>query len=317
MLEIFFTLLKIKYHHRKQYVAISVKSSMRKILILALIILITIGCRTTIAGGFSYGTGKTVVGSVRHYIVAPKENLLDIARNFGLGFNEIRLLYPEMDPWLPDTGRRLEIPTRWILPPTKYHGLVINLPELRLYHFLPKVGMVTTFPIGVGDIGWETPVANGKVIHRQVDPTWVIPEPLREKYGFVSVPPGPDNPLGEYWIGLSLDGYGIHGTNFPWGVGRLVSHGCIRLYPEHIALLFNEVKVNTPFEIIYEPLKIGFQDNNIYMEIHPDVYKRIPDMYEHAEKRLKDLGIWNHVSVEAVKESIQKQNGIPICVGYL
>lgn len=293
------------------------KSHILKLLIFVLNILLIICCRTSFAGGFSYNADKSVVGSFRHHSVAPKETLLDIARNFGLGFNEIQLLYPEMDPWIPDLGRRLTIPTRWILPPTKHHGLVINLPEMRLYHFFPKFGMVKTYPVGIGDVGWETPVAIGRIINRQVNPTWIVPEALREKYGIVWIPPGPNNPLGKYWIELSLNGYGVHGTNFPWGVGRLVSHGCIRLYPEHIALLFKEVCVNTPFEIIYEPVKIGIRNNSIFMEVHPDIYGRISDMYEHATQRLRDLGLWSSISVETVKEILQEQNGIPNCVGYL
>ena len=288
-----------------------------KMFIFLLSILLIMCCRISIAGGFSYNADKTVVGGFRSHTVAPKETLLDIARDFGLGFNEIRLLYPEMDCWIPPPGRRLNIPTQWVLPPTQHHGLVINLPELRLYHFIPKYRMVTTYPVGIGVIGWETPVATGRVIHREEDPTWVIPEALRGKYGIASIPPGAKNPLGKYWIGLSLDGYGIHGTNFPWGVGRLVSHGCIRLYPEHISLLFKEVDVSTPVEIIYEPLKIGFHKNSIYMEVHPDIYRRIPDMSAYAKQRLKDLGLWNYVSAEDVKRILKKRNGIPVCVGYL
>jgi len=290
---------------------------MVKIVILALSIFTAMGCRTGIAGGYSYGPGKSVVGCIRHHTIAPKETILDIARNFDLGFNEIQLLYPGMDPWIPDSGRCIDIPTQWILPPTRHHGVVINLPELRLYHFLPKTGMVTTFPIGIGNLGWETPVATGKITDRKVNPVWVVPESLRPKYGFISVPPGPDNPLGKYWVGLSLDGYGIHGTIIPWGIGRLVSQGCIRLYPEHIALLFEEVCVGTPFEIIYEPVKIGVQDGNIFMEVHPDIYQRIPDMEAHVRRRLKEMCLWSSISFGAVKNALQKQNGVPVRVGCL
>jgi len=242
---------------------------------------------------------------------------LDIVRNFGLGYNELSLLYPKMDPWIPEPGQNLLIPTQWVLPSTKFHGLVINLPEMRLYHFLPKIGMVSTYPVGIGDIGWETPVSEGRVTHRQVDPTWVIPKPLRAKYGITSVPPGPNNPLGKYWLGLSQEGYGIHGTNFPWGVGRLVSHGCIRLYPEHIVLLFEKVSVNTPVEIVYEPVKIGFRDQNIFMEVHPDIYNRIPDLQAQTLSRLHELDILSHVSFSLVKNALEKQSGLPVRVGTL
>lgn len=280
-------------------------------------LVIIAGSQKTMAGGFSYSADKTVVGSIGHHFVEPKETLLDIARTFGLGYNELSLLYPKMDPWMPGPGRNLVIPTQWILPSTKLFGLVINLPELRLYHFIPKTGMVSTYPVGIGDVGWETPLAVGHIIHRQVDPTWLIPKSLKAKYGTTSIPPGPNNPLGKYWLGLSLIGYGIHGTNSPWGIGRLVSHGCIRLYPEHIALLFEKVYVNTPFEIVYEPVKIGFQGQNIFMEVHPDIYNRIPDVQAQTLSRLHELNILSSVSLALVNDALEKQSGLPVRVGFL
>ncbi len=280
-------------------------------------IFLVMGAQKAIASGFSYGNNKTVIGVAQHHIVVPKETLSDIVRNYGLGYNELSLLYPKMDPWLPSPGQNLVIPTQWILPSTKLFGLVINLPEFRLYHFIPKTKMVSTYPVGIGDVGWETPVAASHIIYRQVDPTWLVPKSLRAKYGATTIPPGPNNPLGKYWLGLSLSGYGIHGTNAPWGIGKRVSHGCIRLYPEHIALLFENVSVNTPVEIIYEPVKIGFQDQNIFIEVHPDIYNRIPDIQAQTFRRLHELGIFSNVSVSLVKDALEKQNGLPVRVGFL
>ena len=288
-----------------------------KISSFVLSIFLVIGAQKAIASGFSYGNNKTVIGVVRHHIVVPKETLSDIVRNYGLGYNELSLLYPKMDPWLPSPGQNLVIPTQWILPSTKLFGVVINLPEFRLYYFIPKTKMVSTYPVGIGDVGWETPVAASHIIYRQVDPTWLVPKSLRAKYGATTIPPGPKNPLGKYWLGLSLSGYGIHGTNAPWGIGKRVSHGCIRLYPEHIALLFENVSVNTPVEIIYEPVKIGFQDQNIFIEVHPDIYNRIPDMQAQTFRRLHELGIFSNVSVSLVKDALEKQNGLPVRVGFL
>lgn len=260
---------------------------------------------------------ETVVGCVRLHTVAPKETLLDVARKYGLGFNEIQVLYPYLDPWIPKHGLRLSIPTQWILPTTQYQGVVINLPEMRLYQFFPRIEMVKTYPIGIGDLGWETPDGVYRVVARQVDPTWVIPPSLREKYGRVSVPPGPENPLGKYWIGLSRKGYGIHGTNFPWGVGRLVSHGCIRLYPEHIARLFQEVAMGSPVEIVYEPVKVGFSRGGVFLEVHSDPYGRILDMEEHTRNRLQKLGLWDYISIEEMKVALQERNGVPVRIGTM
>lgn len=292
-------------------------SHIKNISCFILSIFFIVGMQKAFAGDFRYSNNTTVVGSIRCHIVVPKETLLDIARKFGLGFNELSLLYPKMDPWMPVAGRYLIIPTQWILPSTKLFGLVINLPELRLYHFSPKKGTVTTYPVGIGDKGWETPVAVGRVIYRQINPTWLVPKSLRAKYGVASIPPGPNNPLGKYWLGLSLIGYGIHGTNSPWGIGRRVSHGCIRLYPEHIALLFENVRINTPVEIVYEPVKIGFQNRNIFIEVHPDIYNRIPDMQKYTLRRLHDLDILDGVSLSLVKDAIEKQSGLPVHVGFL
>jgi len=291
-----------------------------------LIILILMGGDLACAGAFKYrfsspgedpGIEETVVGYIRTHTVTPKETLLDIARDYGLGFNEIQMLYPRIDPWIPEPGRRLSIPTKWILPRTKYQGVVINLPELRLYRFFQRIEMVKTYPVGLGDIGWETPEGIYRVVDRQVHPTWVIPPSLREKYKITNVPPGSNNPLGKYWIGLSRKGYGIHGTNFPWGVGRLVSHGCIRLYPEHIAQLFQEVPVFTPVEIIYEPVKLGVKNGEIFLEVHPDLYGKIADMEEYTQNRIQELGLYDFISKDKVKEALQQENGVPVHVGTI
>jgi len=292
-------------------------SHVNKICFLTISIFIVVLNQKAISGGFSYSANKTVVGAIRHHVVAPKETLLDIARHFDLGYLEITRPYPDMDPWNPDPGQNLVIPTQWILPSTQLHGIVINLPEMRLYHFFPKISMVATYPVGIGDIGWETPGAVARVIDRQVDPTWTVPMSLRAKYGTTSIPPGSDNPLGKYWIGLSLKGYGIHGTNFPWGVGRLVSHGCIRLYPEDIAILFKNVSLNTPVEIVYESVKMGIRDNNIFIEVYPDIYKKIPDIRTQTIHRLHELGWLRSVSVSKVNDALDKQSGVPVRVGFL
>jgi L,D-transpeptidase ErfK/SrfK len=211
----------------------------------------------------SYGVdiqAMTVIGALQTYIVQKEDTLLDIARNFDLGFSEIQLLYKDLDPWVPPEGIDLIIPTYWILPEGKRNGILINIPEMRLYLFLKKISMVKTFPIGIGVTENFTPTGRFYIKEKRVSPTWHIPVSLREKYeGRKSIPPGPENPLGSHWLGLSISGYGIHGTNFPWAVGRLVTHGCIRLYPEDILHLYPVVPIRTPVEIIYEPVKIGFK----------------------------------------------------------
>lgn len=261
---------------------------------------------------------KTVVGAVQTHKIKPGETLLDVARDYGLGFHELEILYPRMDPWIPEVGQNLIIPTMWVLPRTKHRGIVINIPELRLYRFFPKTGMVTTYPIGIGDLTTETPLGAFTVAQREVDPEWKVPPDRQERYGNVEImPPGEDNPLGKYWIGLSNRKYGMHGTNNPWSIGRSVSGGCIRLYPEHISQLFNEVSIGTTVEIIYEPVKFGYRNREIFIEVHPDLYGKIEDLQDHTTKLMVKLGIWNFVSMEKIRKALIRKDGVPVRIGIM
>jgi len=255
----------------------------------------------------------TVIGASQKYIIQKEETLLDIARNFDLGFSEIQLPYQDLDPWVPPEGLELNIPTFWVLPEGKWNGITINIPEMRLYYFFKKISMVKTFPIGIGETENFTPVGHFHIKEKRISPTWHIPSSLREKYdGRKSIPPGPENPLGSHWLGLSIRGYGIHGTNFPWAVGRLVTHGCIRLYPEDIPHLYSTVSIGTPVEIIYEPVKIGFKEGRIFIEVHEDIYHRIPDLFQYTIKKLEKKGIKNLVDLEKIKEAVDQRKGVPV-----
>jgi len=255
----------------------------------------------------------TLIGSPHTYIVQKEDTLLDIARNFDLGFSEIQLLYKDLDPWVPPEGMELTIPTFWILPEGKWNGILINIPEMRLYLFLKKISMVKTFPIGIGITENFTPVGRFYIKEKRVSPTWYIPLSLRDKYeGVKSIPPGPDNPLGSHWLGLPIRGYGIHGTNFPWAVGRLVTHGCIRLYPEDILHLYPIIPIGTPVNIIYEPIKIGFKKGRIFIEVHEDIYHRIPDFFQFTFNKLAQKGIVNLVELDKVKEALDQRSGFPM-----
>ena len=255
---------------------------------------------------------NTVIGAFQDYGVAKDDTLLDVARNFDLGYNELVLDYPEIDPWLPPAGEKLSIPTEWILPPLNSKGIVINVPELRLYLYYPDIHMVKTYPIGIGVLDAPTPLGRFTIIEKTKDPTWKIPLELQEEYGRKSMPPGPDNPLGAYRLRLSQYDVGIHGTNIPWGVGRLVSHGCIRLYPEDIEELFYEVPVGTHVEIIYEPVKLGFQGGHIFVEVHPDLYNVIPDLHLYTARKLFIRHLWEEVDVSLLSKALAERKGVPV-----
>ncbi len=255
----------------------------------------------------------TVIGAPQTYVVQKDETLLDIARNFDLGFSEIESLYKNIDPWIPPAGSELMVPTFWVLPEGKWNGILINIPEMRLYLFPKKTSVVKTFPIGIGVTENFTPVGRFYIKEKRVSPTWHIPLSLRNKYeGIKSFPPGPDNPLGSHWLGLSISGYGIHGTNFPWAVGRLVTHGCIRLYPEDILHLYPIIPIGTPVNIIYEPIKIGFKKGRIFIEVHEDIYHRIPDFFQFTFNQLAKKGIVNLLEIDKLKEALDQRSGFPM-----
>jgi L,D-transpeptidase ErfK/SrfK len=257
-------------------------------------------------------TATTVIGAFQDYVTTKEDTLLDVARNFDLGYNELVLAYPAIDPWITPAGEKLSIPTEWVLPPVNSKGIVINVPELRLYLFFTDIHMVKTYPIGIGVLDSPTPLGRFTVIEKTKNPTWNIPLALQEEYGRTSMPPGPDNPLGAYRLRLSNYDVGIHGTNIPWGIGRLVSHGCIRLYPEDIEELYNIVKVGTPVEIIYEPVKIGFKEGHIFIEVHPDLYNVITDLFIYTARKLFISQLWDEVDMDLLNKALEEHKGIPV-----
>ncbi len=254
----------------------------------------------------------TVIGLMGEYTVKEKDTFLDVARDYDLGFNELETLYPHIDPWVPPLGMKVVIPSQWILPQSRKYGIVINIAEMRLYYFFKNIRMVRTYPIGIGDQGWFSPEGTCWVAEKRKNPTWHIPKSLQEKYQLKTMPPGPDNPLGDYWMGLSFSGYGIHGTNFPWAVGRLVTHGCIRLYPEDIKVLFSMVPIKTPVELIYEPVKVGFKQGRIFMEVHPDIYGKISKFTEYGIKKISTLGLAAMVNDDLMRKALEEKQGIPV-----
>ncbi len=263
-------------------------------------------------GDFLHPDGLTVIGLPKKYTVQEDDTLLDIARNHDLGFNELGDLYPEIDPWIPPFGMSLVIPAQWILPDVRVDGIVINIPEMRLYYFIKGIHMVRTYPIGIGRKGWRTPVGSFTIASKRKNPTWYVPVSLQEKYQMKTMPPGPDNPLGDYILKLNGGDYGIHGTNLPWAVGRLVTHGCIRLYPEDIESLFQTVNVGTPVKIVYQPVKFGVASGRIYVEVHRDIYHQIENFSELGLHLLKEKGLIERVDMSKFEAAIAQQNGLPV-----
>jgi L,D-transpeptidase ErfK/SrfK len=266
---------------------------------------------------------QTVIGTLKPYTVRRMDTVLDIARYFGLGYNEIAAVYPGIDPWVPPVGAQWMLPTSWILPYGQYEGVVVNIPEMRLYYFPAQieknaVRTVITAPVGIGRVTWQTPRAHFSVIGKTTNPTWVIPESIRQEriemkgWSERSIPGGaPNNPLGKYRIELTLPSYRIHDTNNPWTIGRLTTHGCVRLYPEDITQFFDVVRVGTRGAFVYQPVKLGLRDGRVYVEVHEDIYQFFPDLQDEAYRIVRESGSEALVDPLLLGKAVQAQSGVP------
>lgn len=210
-----------------------------------------------------------LIGVPLHVRTTPTDSFVELAQRHGVGYVELRAANPDVHPWLPGDGTEVLLPMQHVLPDAPKEGIVINLADLRLYWF-PQEGAARSYPIAVGRQGWQTPDGTTRVTRKRRNPNWTPPASIREEKPWLPrvVPAGPDNPLGAHAIDLGWPAYLIHGTNRPAGVGRRVSHGCIRMYPEHVAELFAVVPVGTPVRVVSEPVKFGWMGGNLYMEAH-------------------------------------------------
>lgn len=222
----------------------------------------------------------SVIGEIQYVTTRYEDTLLEIGRRYGVGYKEIVAANPGVDPWLPGEGTKIVIPTQYILPDAPREGIVVSLAEHRLYYYPPaKPGeprVVKTYPISVGKMDWKTPLGVTRIIQKRERPTWYPPESVRREHAREgtplprAVPPGPDNPLGNYAMRLDIPGgaYLIHGTNRPEGVGMQVTHGCIRMFPEDIEELFKLVPLNTKVRLIDTPYKMGWRGDELFIEVH-------------------------------------------------
>lgn len=236
--------------------------------------------------------GDNIVGNIQIVRVKPGDTIYMIARQYDMGFQTLMAANPGLDnPYRLRVGQEIVIPSQFVLPNTHYKGIVINLAEMRLYYYPPDRASVITVPIGIGRLGWETPVGVLRVIEKIKNPSWHVPDSIRHfraEEGVILpkiVPPGPDNPLGDYAMRLSRPNYLLHGTNDPNGVGRRSSGGCIRIYPEDIENLFSMVDVNTTVRIINEPFKAGWLNGQLYLE----AYKPLDEQADIPEGSLFNL----------------------------
>jgi len=273
-----------------------------------------------------------VVGDDTTVTTVYEDTLYDLARQFSLGSEEIIRVNPQVDPWLPGAGKQLIIPSRHILPPGPREGIVVNLPEHRLYYYPPHTHggpiQVITYPVSIGKMDWHTPIGLTHVIGKQKDPVWFPPASVRKEHAQTGdplparVPPGPDNPLGAYAMRLAAGGgtYMIHGTNNPIAVGLAVTHGCIRMYPDDVAELFPLIPIGTPVYLINVPVKVAWVDGELLLEAHPPVDAEgqsfEPDVDQFAELLRAAVGD-STVAIhwDYAREVLQRADGVLATVG--
>jgi len=268
---------------------------------------------------FRIGQGDSVIGTPFYVKTSADQTLLDIGRHFGSGYDEMEQANPNVDMWVPGDGKDVLVPDFHVLPSAPHEGLVMNLPEKRLY-FYRAPGEVQVFSVGVGRDGWETPVGSYSIIEKIKDPTWTPPASIRKEHAEKGdplpavVPAGPDNPLGAYAMRLSNPSYLIHGTNKPWGVGMPVSHGCTRMYPEDIEALFPQVEKGTPVRIVNQPYKVGWRGDDLFLEVNLPAGESprsprevVPESIANADGVVVD---WNEV-----QRALQDNTGLPRLIG--
>ncbi len=275
---------------------------------------------------------EAVVGSDQTVETVYEDTLYDLARRYSLGSEEIIRVNPGVDPWIPGAGKQITVPGRHILPPGPREGIVVNLPEHRLYYY-PKPNRdgtreVVTYPVSIGKMDWRTPLGLTHVIQKQKDPKWYPPESVRKEHAAAGdplpavVPAGPDNPLGEYAMRLAAGNgtYLIHGTNNPIAVGLAVTHGCVRMYPDDVAALFPLIPVGTPVRLINDPVKVAWVDGELLLEAHPPVDAEgqsfEPNIDQFAELLRAAVGNTTvAIHWDYAREVLQKADGVIATVG--
>ena len=267
-----------------------------------------------------YFPNETVIGELRSILYSGIKTPPEIARNFHVGYLELAEANPKLNLLNRVNGKEITLPTSWILPEIMSEGILINLAEMRLYFFHPskdKGAIVSTFPIGIGRSGYDTPIGDFAVEMKLKNPTWYPNKSsrLRNPNLPIEVPPGPKNPLGKYWIQLSLNGYGIHGTNSPGTIGKKISLGCIRLFPENIEWLFAQVKDGMPVRIINMPVKFGTREEILYVEVHRNGFS-IAELEKEAFRIIEEKA-YDGIDDDILRNIIKKANGLPVPIAKM
>lgn len=279
---------------------------------------------TVVTHEFQLSASENMIGEIAAVNVRDNDTLSDIARHFGLGYNDISRANPNISPWTPVTGSRVLLPLQFILPDSAHKGITLNLANMRLFYY-PKQqpDKVFTYPVGIGRQGWNTPMGLTSIVAKKANPSWVVPESIHQEHSQKGdslpkvIASGPDNPLGFYAMYLGFPRYLIHGTNKPYGIGMQISHGCVQLYPEDIEELFKNTSVGEPVRIIHQPYLTAWHQDMLYLEANAPLQKLAQDntgLKKQLLKQLHQISSKKNVSIdwEKVERIIQRSDGIPM-----
>ncbi|MDF9391357.1 hypothetical protein ELQ36_02330 [Methylococcus capsulatus] len=300
-------------------------------------------CAAIVLGGLLFSTvcaevlplpadGSDLVGQIKYVAARQEDTLIDIAREYSVGQDEIVMANPKVDRWLPGAGTQVTVPRQFILPNAPRNGIVVNIPEMRLY-FYPSAGKgakptkVVTYPISIGRMDWRSPLGMTKVVAKVKDPVWRPPASIKAEHAKNGeilpdvVPAGPNNPLGQFAMRLGVPGYLIHGTDQDksYGIGMRVTHGCIRMYPEDVARLFPEVAVGTPVNLVNQPVKLGWQGDTLYIEVSESLDEdrlSSADLMAKAVNLIQKEAATHSVTIDeaALKKAVEEPTGIPTVI---
>lgn len=270
-----------------------------------------------------------IIGEAQTMSTRYEDTLVHLARKYNVGFVAIRAANPNVDPWLPGSGTRITLPTQHLLPNAPRKGIVINLPEMRLYHYAADSQTPASYPIGIGRAGLTTPLGTTTIARMVADPVWYPTERMRKEDPTLpaAVPPGPENPMGTHAMYLGWASYAIHGTDKPYSIGRRLSSGCIRMYPEDILTVFDNVHAGTPVTVVDQPIKTAWIGDKFYIEVHPtqeqtDILShdtsKLPD-YRMSEADMRTIlkGVGENAEMldwARVRKAIKERRGIPMIV---
>lgn len=284
-----------------------------------LVLLLSLYAQALQAGELPKGElSKEVYHHQEVYQIQKKDSLPALAQKRAIRLQVITKQNNLKNPQALKPGATVFLNYSYILPTGVSDGLVVNLAELAVYHFQNGV-FQRRYPLAAGRRDWETPTGNYKILNKIKNPTWRVPESIQEEMYYrgqeilVEVPPGPDNPLGGYWMATSARGVGFHATTAPWSIGRYASHGCLRMLPADIEELFGRVEVGLPVKIIYQPVKLAqTPDNRIFLQIHGDYYRRVPNVFKEVEALIKNNQLEAMVDWTLVKKVVRERDGVAI-----